>query len=112
MKAKYATNGTGPGRMVLFWCPGCDRAHQVLVETDTGWGFNGDLEAPTFTPSYKVTGVQWKPEYGFHMPTHHVEPGKQTICHSWINDGRIEFCGDSTHHLVGQTVDLPEWPNP
>ena len=23
---------------------------------------------------------------------------------------RIQFLTDSTHHLAGQTVDLPEWP--
>jgi hypothetical protein len=30
------------------------------------------------------------------------------VCHSFVRDGRIEFLSDSTHHLSGQTVELPE----
>lgn len=33
-----------------------------------------------------------------------------TICHYFIKAGRIEFCGDCTHALKGQTVDLPDFP--
>jgi len=32
------------------------------------------------------------------------------ICHSFIRDGKIQFLGDCTHALAGQTVDLPELP--
>lgn len=32
------------------------------------------------------------------------------ICHYFIRGGKIEFCGDSTHNLSGQTVDLPDIP--
>lgn len=109
-RAKYATNGTARGRRVHFWCPGCDKAHGVVVETTDGWGFNGDLERPTFTPSVKVTGVQWDPTSEFHRPTHAVPPGGTTVCHSYVREGRIEFLADSTHALAGQTVDLPPWP--
>lgn len=111
-RAKYATNGTAAGRWVLFWCPGCDEDHQVVVEAPNGWGFNADLERPTFTPSVKVTDKQWAPEYSFHRPTHHVEPGGTIICHSFVTDGRIQFLPGSTHVLAGQTVDLPEWACP
>ena len=31
------------------------------------------------------------------------------ICHSFVTDGRIQFLGDCTHKLAGQTVDLPDW---
>lgn len=30
-------------------------------------------------------------------------------CHSFVTDGRIQFLGDCTHSLAGQTVDLPDW---
>ena len=33
-----------------------------------------------------------------------------TVCHSFVTDGRIQFLADCTHALAGQTVDLPEWP--
>lgn len=101
-RARYASNGTAAGRRVHFWCPGCDDAHGVVVETPEAWGFNGDLERPTFTPSVLV-------RYG-HLPAG-GPMGTDPVCHSFVTDGRIQFLGDSTHALAGQTVDLPEWPH-
>jgi hypothetical protein len=94
-RAKYASGGAEPGRRVLFWCPGCNEAHEVDVESPTGWGFNGDLERPTFTASVIVRGA------GSGLPRR---------CHSIVADGRIQFRSDSTHGLGGKTVDLPDWP--
>lgn len=75
---------------VAFWCPGCDGAH--LVHTDPGhWTWNGKTEQPTFTPSLLITS-----------------PGY--CCHTITTDGRIQFCGDCTHALAGQTVDMIDWP--
>jgi hypothetical protein len=114
MRAKYATRGDLPGRLVNFWCPGCDQAHTIGVEYPESWGFNGDLERPTITPSVLVHMTKWKgtfEQYGkWTLPTHNVEPGTEATCHSFVTDGRIQFLGDSTHHLAGQTVDLPDWP--
>ena len=28
-------------------------------------------------------------------------------CHLFVTDGKIIYCGDCTHELSGQTVDLP-----
>lgn len=114
--AALADNGTEPGRRVHFWCPGCDDVHGVGVETPNGWGWNGDLERPTFTPSVHVTMSKWKgtfEEYGkWTRPTHpNVEPGGECICHSFVTDGQIQFLGDCTHTLAGQTVPLPPWPH-
>lgn len=97
------------GNVVHFWCPACDDAHMIRFGGD-GWTWNGDLESPSFTPSVKVTGVQWERSYPFFKPRHHVEPGEPICCHSWVTAGRIRFYDDSTHDLAGQTVDLPEWP--
>jgi len=36
-------------------CPGCDHAHQVVVEGPQAWGWNGSAAAPTFTPSVLVS---------------------------------------------------------
>lgn len=99
--AAFASNGAAPGRRVSFWCPGCNDAHQVVVESPTGWGFNGDLEYPTFTPSVLV-------RYG-HLPDG-GPMGTDPICHSFVTDGRIQFLGDCTHALAGQNVALPPWP--
>lgn len=95
------------GQRVLFRCPGCDDNHQVGVGT---WTWNGDLERPTFTPSVLVGGVQWDSSAPFHKPAHAAVPaGGQIVCHSFVTAGRIQYLGDSTHELAGQTVDLPEW---
>jgi hypothetical protein len=106
---------TAEGDRVLFWCPGCDGAHQIHTGPN-GWTWNGDLERPTFTPSVLVHAVQWPesegPSTGDTRRARHpgVAAGAQTICHSFVTDGRIQFLGDCTHVLASQTVDLPEWP--
>lgn len=84
-----------PG-LLHFWCPGCNARHGVQVDghqPGPQWGWNGDAERPTFTPSILVTGNPDIP-----------------VCHSFIRDGLIEFCGDSSHSLAGQTVPLPDFP--
>lgn len=81
-----------------FMCPGCNTEHLIWTANEGHqhpvWGFNGDLDKPTITPSIKV-------EY----PT----PEKLHICHSFIKDGKIEYLGDCTHSMAGQTVELPEF---
>lgn len=103
----------GEGGILHFRCPGCEDTHRVNTGDEWGpgnaWTWNGDLELPTFAPSVLVRGHQWDTSSGFHKPTHRVEPGEQTICHSFVTDGRIQFLADCTHELAGQTVDLPEW---
>jgi hypothetical protein len=100
------------GGLVAFWCPGCDGAHQVGVGDGPGprWGFNGDGDKPTFTPSILVRGVQrmTDDEYARIMGGEHIEP-RPFVCHSFVTDGRIRFLGDCTHSLAGQTVDLPDF---
>lgn len=72
-------------------CPGCGDPH-VLT---TGWSYDGNDDAPTFSPSLLV----WWDE---------GDPPVSRRCHSFIRQGRIEFLSDCTHALAGQTVDLPE----
>lgn len=94
---------------VHFRCPGCDEVHGISTEGPNAWGWNGDLERPTFTPSVLVTGAQWAEGEAFHKPQHHIEPGGLIRCHSFVTGGRIQFLSDSTHALADQTVDLPPW---
>lgn len=91
---------------MLFKCPGCDCAHGVYVDGSNRpvWQWNGSMDAPTFTPSVKVTYPanpnaleafkEWR---------------KERICHSFVRDGKIQFLTDCTHALSGQTVEIPEW---
>jgi len=65
----------------------------VVTQGPGSWTFNGNDEAPTFSPSLLLNGQN-----------------PPRICHSYVTDGRIQFLGDSTHALAGQTVDLPDYP--
>jgi hypothetical protein len=96
-----------PGR-VAFWCPGCGYEHLVVIASEAGepvWGFDGDHDAPTFSPSVLVrTGRAVNPAF---VP----EPGDPPeVCHSFVVLGHIQFLDDCTHHLAGQTVPLPPYP--
>lgn len=89
-----------------FWCLGCEEYHQINTNK-VQWEFNGDLEKPTFSPSYLTwldpnpnANVERKPEWekfrlGFR-------------CHSYIKEGKIEYLGDCTHKLAGKIVDMRE----
>ncbi len=94
-------NWKGDGKEGLFfWCPGCNSAHTIRLKPD-GWGWNTNLDRPTFTPSVLVT-------YGGKDAGQGDAP--PAICHSFVTDGMIQFLGDSTHALAGQTVELPDFP--
>ncbi len=97
---------TAEGGRLVFRCPGCEDIHCVQVGAGPGprWGFNGDFDRPTFTPSILV---RWNEpsdiEGEFDDPT----KDRQMICHSFVRDGQIQFLGDCTHTMAGQTVHLP-----
>lgn len=103
---------------MIFVCPGCDQEHVVRVEELPGsgrdvWEYNGNAAAPTFTPSYLLTTHMWEPPVTpKNLDAWRAAPWPQTkvakVCHSFITDGRIQYLGDCTHHLAGQTIDLPE----
>ncbi len=66
---------------------------------DKGWGFDGNFDFPTFTPSIKVTRT-----------TGLVSDGtmKKHVCHSFVTSGKIRYLTDCTHKLSGQEVNLPD----
>ena len=127
--SKILRNATD-GRLT-WWCPGCNGPHQVSVGVGPGprWGYNGNAEAPTFTPSVLVT---WEEPANLHdrealerdiaesnarraagMTGDALKvPLAHKACHSFVVDGRMQFLGDCTHSLAGQTVPIPEWPHP
>lgn len=97
---------TSSPAVVLFYCPGCEKAHQIHIEGDKAWGFNGDFDKPTFTPSYLTWNDPNPKAQPEHDPTGKYRNGFR--CHSFITDGNIQFLDDCTHKLAGQTVELPE----
>ena len=94
----------------IHWCPGCKETHLI---PDT-WVFDGNLEIPTFSPSVRITSKQIvKNERGeWTGDWVRDEQGKvlDECCHYIMTTGHIQFCSDSTHHLSGQTVPLPDLP--
>jgi hypothetical protein len=81
------------GRTVYWlWCPACDDA----VMIDEGWGWNGDVERPTFTPS---------------LLTRFTMQGSERVCHSFVVDGVWQYLGDCTHDKVGQHVPMVDFPD-
>lgn len=94
VKFEIATDGTA-----LWWCPGCETHHGVPVRGTEKpgrpvWGYNGDQTSPTLTPSVLIRTPLAAGEH---------------LCHCFVRDGKIEFLGDCTHALRGQTVEIPEW---
>lgn len=85
-------NGASKDRRLSFWCPGCKNMMQVCPER---WHWNNDTEKPTLAPSILQT-VGPFPD------------GRKEICHCFVKEGEIEFCGDSTHALAGKKMPLPD----
>lgn len=118
------------GRLLAFWCPGCEQRHAIGVEGSKGpkWSWNGDAEKPVFQPSILVRGIrQDMTDEELELYDKVVEKvGTEailndrrfgTVCHSFVGcngaqPGQITFLGDCTHKLANQTVDLPDIPKP
>ena len=99
--------GTGA---YFHWCPACQEMH-ILPDQ---WQFNGDLESPTFSPSFKHNGLKlvydatgsWTGEW-------ERDAAGNTIpftCHYILTNGVLNYCGDCTHSLKRQSIPLPDLP--
>lgn len=81
------------GGALAYYCPGCECCHGVWIKepnpiTGAKWSWDGNVEAPTFSPSILIRGE----------------------CHCFVRAGMIEFLNDCTHALAGKTVPLPDFP--
>lgn len=74
-----------------FHCPGCEYDHFIrVIGEGSNWKVTGvEDDAPTVTPSILVHG--------------------KYRCHSFIKNGKIQYLNDCTHHLVGKTIDIPDF---
>lgn len=106
-KLRLAVGNDGE-RMLMHWCPGCEQAHGIRIAGPSGpkWTFDENYERPTFHPSILCFWTETTDDDDKPLPT----PVRRTLCHYFINNGQIQFCGDSPHKLAGQTVELPDWP--
>lgn len=114
---------TGEGeKLILHWCPGCKGPHGIRVAGGPPvWSWNGDADAPSFSPSILCFTDDPEDDHGNPLPA----PRRITLCHYFIKRGSemhdrganldpaksyIDFCGDSPHELRGKIVELPDWP--
>ena len=100
---------------LTWYCPGCKSDHGVPIPpSPRAWQWNGSLNTPTLSPSVLLTS-------GHHVSGHTGDcwcsvakrRGQPPVfdyvrCHSFIREGRIEFLGDCSHELAGQTVEMRE----
>ena len=107
-----------PEGRASFMCPGCNQSHTVRISGENAWKWNGSVEDFTLQPSVLFQSGHFDPYRRQEKPcwcTYNVEypdePAsfKCVRCHSFITDGKIQFLTDSTHNLVGQTVEIPDW---
>lgn len=73
---------------LIAWCPGCKYAHPFDLSR---WRFDGNTEAPTFSPSLLCNA-------GISNDKHR--------CHAFVRNGKWEFQQDCFHELRGQTVPM------
>jgi hypothetical protein len=108
---RHVTYNNGLHYGYRFDCPGCGSPHVIPTKPhERGWDFDGNESAPTFSPSILMDEVRIPADAD---PTTVVAPYKpgdvfSPRCHSFVRSGRIEFLGDCSHALAGQTVPLPE----
>jgi hypothetical protein len=91
--------------------------HHVRIGSGEGvrWGYNGNPDKPTFTPSVLYQQDMWVPPVTLeNIEQWRAAPWEQHqehwVCHTFITDGMVQFLGDCTHGLAGQTLPLPELP--
>lgn len=114
---KLRSTITSQGMGVCFFCPGCQEPHNVTTQGRHAWVFDGNLYAPTLSPSVLVTSGHYTPGYEgsecwctYAAKYNTKSPFGCKRCHSFIRAGQIQFLSDCSHSLAGQTVDLPDYP--
>lgn len=76
----------------FHWCPACEMMHPL----PDSWTFNGDVQNPTFSPSFRQGFTHWTG--GVDEETGLGRGERQNReCHYIITDGKIQFCPDSWH---------------
>jgi len=95
----YEQNLDSGEQRIMFWCQGCKNIHCVRTKPPTAhptwevWGYDGNAEKPTFSPSVLTNGS---------------EPERR--CHIFVKAGMIEYLGDCFHDLKNTTVPLMPLP--
>ena len=102
LRETYFHSGGDPDKRVVATldalCPACDFEHSFAIDSSERsagrdiWGFNGDYDKPTFSPSM--------------LSNRDRVDGHKPVCHSFLREGVWEFLGDCTHAMAGQHVPM------
>lgn len=98
---KVRLDHESPEKYYGFLCPGCKTYHSIPTTGPGAWGFNDNVDVPTFTPSLLVRS-KGDLHHGGNIPGY--------VCHSYITNGNIQFLQDCTHPFAGKTIPLPDMP--
>src|SRR5579872_3315764 len=103
---KDSTSGK-PNGNYYFRCPATGKQYEVSTKhawkaNQIVYGFNGNLEAPTFSHSILIVNGQL---IGNGEP---VNTNDATVNNFAIVDGNIRYFENCTHALKGKTVPLPD----
>lgn len=60
------------------------------------WEFNGNIEAPTFTPSLR------------YKRSKNDGSGRGPACHFNVTKGKVQYHNDCEHELKDSTIDMPK----
>jgi hypothetical protein len=102
-----------------FYCPACRENHIF----DERWAFDGNMEAPTFTPSLSC-GPYWRMPPGWDYETAPRDEKGELVrgegerllgavewtCHLNLTNGVLIFHADSTHEFAGKSVPIEDIP--
>lgn len=97
-------------RGYAHWCQACKEMHPL----PSSWTFNGNVDCPTFSPSFKHEGLKtvkdengkWTGEWVLDANGN----GIPEICHYILTDGIVHYCGDCTHDFKNRSVPIAELP--
>ena len=111
LSPKLKTYGDNPlwksGRGYEHWCPACKTTHEFAVQepfrNGAKWTFDGNVDAPTLTPSMNI-------RIGPYPDDNEHGPGWIEVCHYFLRGGVIQYLTDCTHEMKGQNVPLPDLP--
>jgi hypothetical protein len=108
-----------------WFCPACKEMHPL----PDGWKFDGNLERPTFSPSFRYGPLiqtvndengQWLGAWlacdkdGNVVERVGLQAGDVPVmwcCHYIITAGQVAYCVDCTHAMKGQTIPMPDLPS-
>jgi len=110
---KYIPCDAHEATHVLLMLPGpiCNRMLPVILkgkrEGTKCWSWNGDTEQPTLKPSILTRYKRQLTEDEYHRVIEgEIIELDYVVCHSFVNDGKVQFLADCTHEFAGQTMDL------